>query len=103
MSWMKFIFWLLGLYGLYYGINIGWDLVKARRLAANGGAGGRAELFFEEAPTPQKVSAEEPEDKKKYPGEKPVAAVSAIGGVNLKELFNLARAEAIVYNRAVTF
>lgn len=98
MTWLKFIYTTLGLYALYYLANIAWDLLRAKRTTPEG----QPELHFSEASVPQKVTPEKVKDKpdKKLPGE-PV--VSAIGGVNLKDLFNLAKAEVIAYNRAVTF
>lgn len=97
MNWTKFISWVLGLYALYYVLNILWDVWRAQRLP---GGTVTEELYFE-APEPQRVTAEEPaKTVAKVKGE---PATSAIGGVNLKDLFNLAKAEVIAYNRAVTF
>lgn len=100
MTWIKFIYWLLGFYTLYYLANIAWDLLRSKRQPA----GQAPELHFEEAAAPQKVIAEKPKEKTeqaKAPQKEPV--ISAMGGVNLKDLFNLAKAEVIAYNRGVSF
>jgi hypothetical protein len=100
MSWIRFISWLGGLYALYYLLNILWDALRGKGGLA---AAGSEELHFEEGVTPQQVSAAESVEKKKAPKGSGEPVVSAIGGVNLKDLFNLAKAEVIAYNRAVSF
>lgn len=101
MSWISFFYWIFGLYALYYAGNLTWDLVRAKRTNT---ADKVPELHFEEAVSPQKVSAE-PQKKSDPERSKGKAdpIISAVGGVNLKDLFNLAKAEVIAYNRAVTF
>lgn len=102
MTWIKFIYWLTGLYAFYYLLNILWDVLRTKRA---GSVETTPELHFEEAVTPRTVTVTAPEPEKPEAGKKgktdPVA--SAIGGVGLKDLFNLAKAELIAYNRAVTF
>ena len=100
MSWLKFIYWTSGLYALYYLANIAWDLLRQKSAPKEG----TQELTFSDAQAPEKIepplkkNKEEPEKKT---GGDPV--ISAMGGVGLKDLFNLAKAEVIAYNRAVTF
>lgn len=102
MTWVKFISWLLGLYAFYYVLNILWDVMRSKSPAA---AGDAAELHFEEPVVPKQVAveAETPTKQKTAVPVKGDPPASAMGGVNLKDLFNLAKAEVIVYNRAVSF
>jgi len=102
MTWIKFIYWVLGLYTFYYLANIAWDLLRGQRQSKTDAT---PELHFDDSPAPQKVMAEQPKEKPsetvKSLQKEPV--ISAMGGVNLKDLFNLAKAEVIAYNRAVSF
>jgi len=100
MSWLRFMYWTLGLYAFYYLANIAWDLLRRPRNAL----AETPELTFSDPVQPQKVAAPPaapPEKAGKRPAGEPV--ISAIGGVALKDLFNLAKAEVIAYNRAVSF
>lgn len=101
MTWIKFIYWVLGLYAFYYLANIAWDLLRGGATVKKDAS---PELHFEESAAPQKIEAEPAKEKSeqvKALQKEPV--VSAMGGVNLKDLFNLAKAEVIAYNRAVSF
>jgi hypothetical protein len=92
MTWMKFIYWLCGGYALYYIVNILWDLARTKKVVGTK----VQELTFAEAVQPQVVAtAQKPEQQK--------PAVIDSGGVRLKQLFNLAKAESIVYTGAVTY
>ena len=102
MTWIKFISWLTGLYAFYYLLNIGWDVLRGKPA---GGKDSAPELHFEEAVATRQVSQATPEEKtpaiqKQGPAE---VAVSAYGGVPVKDLFQLARLELIAYNQSVTF
>lgn len=101
MTWLKFIYWITGLYALYYLANIAWDLMRQKRKAEPE----VLEMNFGPAPAPQKVEPPPKKDADKANVEKKSGepAISAIGGVALKDLFNLAKAEVIAYNRAVSF
>jgi hypothetical protein len=99
MTWLKFIYWLTGLYSFYYIGNILWDMARGKKTSAEH----NEELHFGEQTLPQKVEAEKKEAKKVPPPVKGEPFISAIGGVGLKDLFNLAKAEVIAYNRAVSF
>jgi hypothetical protein len=98
MTWLHFIYWLTGLYAFYYLGNILWDMARSKKTVNDHGD----ELHFTEATAPKKVEAEKP-DAKKVPPVKGEPVISAVGGVGLKDLFNLAKAEVIAYNRAVSF
>jgi hypothetical protein len=95
MNWIHFFFWLTGIYSLYYLAVILLDR-GARPPAKAAGA----ELTFSETNLPQQVEhlpAQLPVQKRAEP------ATTGSGGVNLKSLFGLAREEAILYTRAVSF
>jgi hypothetical protein len=95
MTWLKFLGSVSGLYALYYVIIILWDLARSRHAPV--AEGWVKELQFSDDFVPQKVAAEEaPETKVK-------SAVASSGGVNLRDLFTLAREEAIQYTRPVSF
>ncbi|WP_214070052.1 hypothetical protein [Mucilaginibacter sp. dw_454] len=96
MTWIKFICWLSGLYAFYYMGNILWDLSRSRK------ASGEIipELVFEEQ-APQKVAIEAKAAPKMPEKAKP--PVTDSGGVRLKQLFQLAKAESIVYTGAVSY
>lgn len=102
MTWIKFISWLTGLYAFYYLLNIGWDLLRRKPA---GGQEAAPELHFEETvPTRQAAPATQEEKTPQAPGKIPAeVAVSAYGGVPVKDLFQLARLELIAYNQSVTF
>ena len=93
MTWFKFLLWLAGLYIFYYVIVMLIDIARGKRNAAD--AGWTNELHFDGGFVPERVGHEEAEE-----AENPV---SALGGVTLKGLFDLARAQSIQYTRGVTF
>lgn len=102
MTWIKFISWLTALYAFYYLLNIAWDFLRNRKKGVKDAG---PELHFEEAAVPLKVAPEAPEEKKDDAPKKRTneAAASALGGVRLKELFQLSKLELIAYNQSVTF
>lgn len=99
MTWLKFIYCLSGLYTCYYLANIGWDLLRSRKGAKS--AGWVQELSFSEDIKPQQVTGESA-TQPKLP-EKAKSPVIGSGGIPLKELFQKAKAEIIVYTGAVTY
>ena len=96
MTWIKFFCWLSGLYAFYYIGNIFWDLSRNRQAIGEI----TPELVFEEQ-APQKVGIEEKAPPKLPEKVKPPVIDS--GGVRLKQLFQLAKAESIVYTGAVSY
>jgi len=101
MNWIHFLLWLAGIYFLYYFAVILWDTLKNKNPQH---ASGRNELTFSEQIAPHDATAlvESPQT--------PVAAQThstpemiASGGVPLKDIFGLARKEAIVYLKEVSF
>ncbi len=93
MNWIKFIIWLCGLYAVYYLAIVLWDVWKSGSPVLKTGAN---ELTFSEDIVPVSAFAESEEN----PYESPVVSS---GGVSLKQLFNLAREEAIEFIRPVSF
>jgi hypothetical protein len=93
MTWIRFALWLCGLYTIYYLVIILWDAMKNRLPA---GAAGTNELTFSEH-VPAMAALPEFEESDK--GD----SVISSGGVSLKQLFNLAREEAIEYIRPVGY
>ncbi|NHA02526.1 hypothetical protein G7092_01895 [Mucilaginibacter sp. HC2] len=102
MTWIKFISWLAALYAFYYLLNIAWDLMRRKQTGLKEPA---PELHFEETIAPLQVASEAQEEKKTVPSSKDKGdvATSALGGVRVKDLFQLAKLELIAYNQSVTF
>lgn len=97
MNWTHFLLWLAGGYGLYYFIVILTDLFKNKRQDISGG--NPHELTFSEQVTPVQLPAQKAEPAK--PKDKP--EVIGSGGVPITDLFRLAKQEAIIYTRGVSF
>lgn len=93
MTWIRFATWLCGLYVLYYLGIILWDLMKNRLPQSKSSS---HELTFSEDIAPVSTFAE---DKVPESGDPVISS----GGVSLRQLFNLAREEAIEYIRPVSF
>lgn len=93
MTWIKFATWLCGLYVLYYLGIILWDIMKNRLPPSKSGS---HELTFSEEITPVTSFLE-------YSSPGAEDPVISSGGVSLRQLFNLAREEAIEYIRPVSF
>ena len=90
---MKFILWLSILYLAYYAAVLSWDYLRSRQLPADENS--NVISFEEDAETVQEVPAPTPEIYD--------SSVLSSGGVSLKQLFSLAREEAIEYIRPVSF
>jgi len=93
MTWIKFALWMSGIYLMYYGGLICWDFLRSGKKT---GVLQSHELSFEEHVEPLK----------ELPDKAPEiydASVLSSGGVSLKQLFNLAREEAIEFTRPVSF
>jgi hypothetical protein len=96
MTWFKFLGWLAGLYALYYVFLVLWDIARGKQGPAE--QGWTQELHFEGGFQPQVVSHDLPQEANNADN-----AVSALGGVTLKGLFDLAKAKSIEYTRGVPF
>jgi hypothetical protein len=96
MTWIQFLLAIAGLYSIYYLANIGIDVIKSRGPEKDIGL--INELTFSEDIKPKKAEAPAPAI---FPGT--AAPVIASGGVSLKEIFSLARKDAIQLTRKVSF
>jgi hypothetical protein len=93
MNWIKFSFWLAGIYTLYYAVLIFWDQWKEQK------ASSPAEenvLTFVEHVEPQKTGLISGRPRSESP-------IVSSGGVTLKQMFSLAQQEAIEFTRPVSF
>ena len=101
MNWLHFSIWVAGLYVLYYLVIILLDVSTAKRKPAQAASG---ELTFAEHVQPQRLEHEpdpEPEPAQARPKSSP--GIVASGGVTLKDFFNVAKQESIIYTRPVSF
>jgi hypothetical protein len=105
MNWLHFSIWVAGLYLLYYLVVILLDVAASKRVpAANAGSG---ELTFSETVQPKQLQHEP--DEGVLPGavpktaDRPRSGITATGGVSLRDFFNLAKQESIIYTRPVSF
>lgn len=105
MNWLHFSIWVAGLYLLYYLVIILLDVAASKRVPAAQANSG--ELTFSETVQPKQLQ-HEPDDEA-LPAETAKAAgrsrsgITATGGVSLKDFFNLAKQESIIYTRPVSF
>jgi len=107
MSWISFLTWVLGIYFFYYSANIGFDLLKIGRpadIADNSLVSVRVDME-EEVLLSVKVSDGEEIDYFIDEEDTPVpeSPVYASAGVNLKQLFELARSESIEFTGKVKY
>ncbi|WP_183573804.1 hypothetical protein HDF18_08375 [Mucilaginibacter sp. X5P1] len=102
MNWIHFLLWLGGTYTLYYLALVLWDNFKMTT-PQNAKSATNA-LTFSEQVTPHDAAALL-ENQKASAGGQPKNAPEMIasGGVVLKDVFSLARKEAIVYIKEVSF
>ncbi len=102
MNWLHFSLWVAGLYALYYLVVILSDVAGAKKVPAAGTISN--ELTFSEKVQPvnllHQTASENVEGTAKKKQEREVIAS---GGVSLKDLFNLARQEAIIYTNPVSY
>ena len=90
---MKFVLWLSFVYIAYYGAIIFWDALRSRKLPADEKS---SVISFDDDAEPVREIA--PPEAEVYD-----ASVLSSGGVSLKQLFTLAREEAIEFTRPVSF
>ena len=105
MNWLHFSIWVSGVYLLYYLVVILLDVAASKRApAANTNSG---ELTFSEPVQPKQLQHEPDEEvlpaETTKAAERPRSGVTATGGVSLKDFFNLAKQESIIYTRPVSF
>jgi hypothetical protein len=109
MNWLHFLLWVAGIYVLYYLAVILLDVAGARRAPAANSLSN--ELRFSETHTPVQLAGSpvaETENSNKSRFDEPVKRnyepeVIGSGGVVIDNLFRLAKQEAIIYTRSVSF
>ena len=102
MNWLHFFLWVAGLYALYYLVVILTDVAAAKNVPAAGAMSN--ELTFSEKVQPVQLQHQlVAVDAAGTTTKKQEREVIASGGVSLKDLFNLARQEAIVYTNPVSY
>lgn len=97
MNWTHFLLWLAGGYGVYYLIVILSDLARSKRQAV--ASGNPHELTFSEQVTPVQLATQATAPTKSTNKNE----VLGSGGVPITDLFRLAKQEAIIYTRGVSF
>jgi len=106
MNWTQFLLGVTAIYGIYYALNVQYDLFIHRRApqAADGGN----ELTFDEDSPPEKVISE-PSNRENAPmvtEGKPVISsgpVQSTGGIKIKELVSLMQNDVIEYSKAIPY
>lgn len=105
MSWLQFLYWMLGIYTSYYSITIAFDVAKSRRDISMSSANETTVVI--DLPEAEKVSLKEIEDEEidYFVGDGEIGEPPIVfsGGVSIKELFALARSETIEYTSGVSF
>lgn len=99
MNWTHFLLWLAALYGSYYTAVLLSDMMRTGRKAA--ALGSNNELTFTEQVAPVELSVTEPMAVTAKPSSS--SEMISSGGVPITDLFRLAKQEAILYTRSVSF
>lgn len=107
MSWISFLAWVLGIYFFYYSANIGFDLLKVGRVAdvADNNLVSVEVVTKDKVLLPTKVSDREEIDYFIDEEDTPVpeSPIYSSAGVNIKQLFELARSESIEFTGKVKY
>ena len=106
MNWTQFLLGVTAIYGIYYALNVLYDLFIHRRApqAADGGN----ELTFDEDSPPERVIPE-PSKRENEPKAKEGKAVissgplQSTGGINLKQLVSLIQNDVVEYTKAIPY
>ena len=97
MNWTHFLLWLAVGYGLYYLVVILADLARSKGQGL--ATGNLHELTFSEQVTPIQPATQAMQPVKPTNTNE----VLGSGGVPITDLFRLAKQEAIIYTRGVSF
>ena len=104
MNWLHFSIWVSGVYMLYYLVVILLDVAANKRAPAHAVS---CELTFSEPVQPKQLQHEPDEEvlpaETTKAAERPRSGITATGGVSLKDFFNVAKQESIIYTRPVSF
>ncbi len=106
MNWTQFLLGVTAIYGIYYALNVLYDLFIHRRAprAADGGN----ELTFDEDSLPERVITEpsKRENQSTAKGGKAVISsgpLQSTGGINLKQLVSLVQGDVVEYTKAIPY
>jgi len=107
MSWISFLMWVLGIYFFYYSANIGFDLLRVGRAAEvieNSLVTVRVNME-DEVLLPLRLSDGDEIDYFIDEEDTPVpeSPIYSSAGVNIKQLFELARSESIEFTGRVKY
>jgi len=99
MTWLHFLTLIFALYGIYYGLLLFTDSLGSARAERSDAP---EQLHFAESATPEKVRLEDVQPVTPVAITATPAAVG-LGGVSLKDIFELSKAKALQYTRPVSF
>lgn len=106
MNWTQFLLGIIVVYGIYYALNVLYDLFihrRAPRLVDGGN-----ELTFDEDSPPERVISN-PSKTENEPiikeGKSLITSgpLQSTGGINLKELVSLVQNDVIEYTKAIPY
>ena len=106
MNWTQFLLGVTAIYGIYYALNVLYDLFIHRRTpqVADGGS----ELTFDEDSPPERVIPE-PSKRENEPmvteGKAVISSgpLQSTGGINLKQLVSLMQNDVVEYTKAIPY
>lgn len=106
MNWTQFLLGVIAVYGIYYALNVLYDLFIHRRAPTTGDGGN--ELIFDEDSPPEKV-ASKPSKTAREPmvtdGKSVISSgpLQSTGGITIKELVSFAQNNVIEYTKAIPY
>ncbi|WP_324759068.1 hypothetical protein [Sphingobacterium thalpophilum] len=106
MNWTQFLLGVTAIYGIYYALNVLFDLFIHRRSPTM--TDGVNELTFDEDSPPERIIPK-PMQKEHEPTAKegkPVISsgtLQSTGGINLKQLVSLVQNDVIEYTKAIPY
>ena len=117
MNWTKFLLNLTLIYLLYYSVNVLIDFLKLRKDAVGNSLPDSDTLFFSDdiVPTLVELEAVDPEpppvhqpvnqqkEESERGGAMPLAKFESTGGVPIKDIWGLARADLIHYTKGIHY
>lgn len=111
MNWTQFLTGVAVCYAIYYGLNLLFDLLRSRTVGRKGPEA--EELVIEDRTEPVSVGVPPPHSGSQpmvtgQPSPNARTAISsgpilATGGVDIRQLFALAQADAIQYTKAIPY
>ena len=106
MNWTQFLLGVIAVYGIYYALNVLYDLFIHRRAPTTSDGGN--ELTFDEDSPPERVISE-PSKRENAPmvtEGKPIISsgpLQSTGGINLKQLVSLMQNDVVEYSKAIPY